>query len=243
MNLDKKLTLKKQELETTKKENMKKLSIKEKELEATEKENVNFNKKLTSKEQNYEELQTKIKDLTKKIESLEKEVKILDKQRIKDKERKQVILKLKQAYKELSESCAEQEKIEKETKEHQEIIEEADQSLNDNEEFGYDEKENLVEPFNYYLKKEQNKLSLYNNHFQYYCLQKNLTTDTGLHPFCNYPEINDSFDQKDNEKLQFTHRLSENNNSISKAINNVKSESVKKSYPLEINNKKYFNQW
>ncbi|CAG8855523.1 35122_t:CDS:1, partial [Gigaspora margarita] len=47
-------------------------------------------------------------------------VKILDKQRIKGDERKQVILKLKQAYKELSESCAkiEQEKIEKETKEH-----------------------------------------------------------------------------------------------------------------------------
>ncbi|CAG8484049.1 45567_t:CDS:2 [Gigaspora margarita] len=88
----------------------------------------------------------------------------------------------------------------------------------------HDEKENLVEPFNYYLKKDQNKLTLRNKHFQYYCLQKNLTTDTGLHSFCNYPEINDSFDLKDNEKLQITHRLNENNN----PINNVKSESVKK---------------
>ncbi|RIB00891.1 hypothetical protein C2G38_2232565 [Gigaspora rosea] len=63
----------------------------------------------------------------------------------------------------------------------------------------HDEKESLVEPFNYYLKKD---------HLQYY----------------------------------YSFRLNENNNPISKT-NNDKSESEKKSYPLEINDKKYFEQF
>ncbi|CAG8636397.1 22645_t:CDS:2, partial [Dentiscutata erythropus] len=139
VNLDKKFTLKKQELETAKKEIMnldKKLSINEKELEAAKKENANLNKKLTEKEHYYKESQTKIKDLNKKIESLEKEVRILDKQRIVGEERKQVIRELQQAYKELKETFdkIKQEKIEKEIKEHQEILEKADKSLNDNKE-------------------------------------------------------------------------------------------------------------
>ncbi|CAG8800907.1 30480_t:CDS:2 [Gigaspora margarita] len=133
------LKIKEQELETANKENAnldKKLSIKEQELDSVKKENANLNKKLTEKEQDYEESQTKIKDLTKKIESLEKEIKILEKQRILGEERKKVIRELTQAYKELKETVdkIKQEKIEKEIKEHQEILEKADKSLNDNEE-------------------------------------------------------------------------------------------------------------
>ncbi|KAF0457497.1 Cyanate hydratase [Gigaspora margarita] len=138
-NLDKKLTLKEQDFETSKKENLnldKKLSITKEALEAAKKENANLNKKLIAKEQDYEESQRKIKDLTIKIFSLEKEVKIIDKQRVKGKERNQVLRVLKQAYKELRESCAKlkQEKIEKETIEHQEILEKAEKFLNDNKE-------------------------------------------------------------------------------------------------------------
>ncbi|CAG8790106.1 8526_t:CDS:2, partial [Cetraspora pellucida] len=109
------------------------LKITKEKLKATQDSNTGFTIELTTTKKELKATQDCNINLKKKITITEKELKNY-KQKLNE-ERKQVIEKLKQAYKELQETCnkIKQEKIEEETKKHQEILEKAEKSLNNNE--------------------------------------------------------------------------------------------------------------
>ncbi|CAG8825819.1 6589_t:CDS:1 [Gigaspora margarita] len=106
-----------------------KLSTFQKELKATQVFNSDLQAKITT-------AKNELKEFKIKIEALEKDVKILNKQRIKGEERKIALEKLSHGYRELQETLNKinQEKFIEETKKHKDILEKAEESLNDYEE-------------------------------------------------------------------------------------------------------------
>ncbi|CAG8548041.1 5104_t:CDS:2 [Scutellospora calospora] len=99
--------------------------------------NSDLQTKIINTERELEASNKNITVLNDKIKSLEEEIKILDKQRIKDEERKKVLKKLNDTYKDLQDTCNKirREKIDEETKKYKDILKDTERSLNDNDEF------------------------------------------------------------------------------------------------------------
>ncbi|CAG8829065.1 7586_t:CDS:2 [Gigaspora margarita] len=131
-NLQSELKLTIEELKVTQDSNTnltENLATIQKELKTAQVFNSDLQAKITTAE-------NELKEFKIKIEALEKDVKILSKQRIKGEERKIALEKLSHGYRELQEILDKinQEKFIEETKKHKDILEKAEESLNDYEE-------------------------------------------------------------------------------------------------------------